>query len=72
MSLPKLRKTFFFAAVTFNMDDQFEAACTVKMLSILNICIQCPHQFSFYAMVLRYYRQESTVLAKAFNRQKYG
>ena len=37
----------------------------------MNMCVPCPIQFQFYAMIFRLCRQEATTLDHAFSRQKH-
>ena len=58
-SFPKLRKTFYAAAVTFNMDAPLHEACAVKMLSLISVAVQCPLQSQFYGMLFRYHQHRA-------------
>ena len=66
-----MRKAFFSASITLNVQDSFEVASATKLLSIMNMCVPCPIQFQFYAMIFRLYRQEAATLDHAFSRQKH-
>ena len=67
VSFPKLRKAFFSASVTFNMEDAFALASATKMLT----CVQCPLQFQLYALIFRVYQQADSSLDHAYSRRKH-
>ena len=54
---PKLRKTFAASCATFNMEQKLHEAAVTKMLSIVQMCVQCPLLSSFYMMIYRYHRR---------------
>ena len=70
-SLPKLRKTFFAACVTFNVADSLHEACAVKMLSLISVAEQCPLQSQFFEMPFRFHQHRATTDHLHVQRRKY-
>ena len=70
-SFPNMRKTFCAATGTFNMEQDVPEAAATKMLSIVQMCTQCPVQSQFYLMLYRFHRHRCTVTEVKQQRRKF-
>ena len=69
-TFPKLRKTFYAAAITFNMEAPFHEACAVKMLSLISVAYQCPLQSQLFALLFRYHQYRATLDTISIQRRR--